>query len=466
MNYFDDLIEDRKHRIEAALSPSQMTKQYSKSTNITDDLAGMFTMSYRKDGLTYEDYDQMLMDPQIKSGFELIRMFLLSRKLQVIPASDDQADVDIACEIEDMFDNMSYPMRKIRNDMYTAIIYGYSVGEVIWKPDENSSHIHIDRIRPIPIDTLKDCFEYDDNGDLVNILQEDPEGGDPIEIPAEKCLVYTYDEKFGDRSGTSILDACYDNWFQKQKLLKWWNIFLQKHEGPTLIGKVENPAYKDLFREQLDDIREGRTNMTIGMNDNVEVLESNKDGKGFKDAIDYHDTMIFRKMNIGTMILGQESGKGAYAQSQTQNDVLNIFLDGIHEDIATELQAKIKELIDMNYQVDNYPTVSFETFEDKDLVGLINAIEPLIKDMAIDPNDTWFKQLLADIIGQYSDVDMSDYVSKDDEEQDQQKVTPTPEEQNGPKQMSDINDIFNIPGRAPEAQVTPAPITSIPNKQE
>ena len=65
------------------------------------------------------------------------------------------------------------------------------------------------------------------------------------------------------------------------------------------------------------------------------------------------------------MILGQQDGSGAYAQSQTQLDTLNIFLDGIHDDIAAELQAKIVELVDMNWNVDDYPVISFETFEDK-----------------------------------------------------------------------------------------------------
>ena len=106
----------------------------------------------------------------------------------------------------------------------------------------------------------------------------------------------------------------------KQKILSWYNVFLQKHEGPTLVGKTSNPMYKDLFREQLDEIREGRANITVGIEDDVSVLESAHRGEGFKEAINYHDTMIYRKMNIGTMILGQENGAGAYAQSHPQSN--------------------------------------------------------------------------------------------------------------------------------------------------
>jgi hypothetical protein len=299
-------------------------------------------------------------------------------------------------------------------------------------------------------------------GDVETIVQR-VDNEEPIRIPAEKCLIYTYDEQFGDREGTSILDAVYDNWYQKQKILSWYNVFLQKHEGPTLVGKIENPMFKDLFLEQLDEIREGRANITVGMNDDVSVLESAHRGEGFKDAINYHDVMIYRKMNIGTMILGQEDGSGAYAQSQTQNDVLNIFLDGVHEDIAAELQSKINELVDMNWTVDDYPAISFETFEEKDLLGLVTSLKELIVAGAIDPMDTWFRHLIADIVSRYSDVDTSELLDEDeniqepmDEQMVQQPapkgtVEPTPEEQEeptAPEQSDLIEQVKNtIPPR-------------------
>jgi hypothetical protein len=409
---------------------------------------------YKKDELCYEDYNEMLTDPQIKSGYELIRMFLLSRKLIVNPADDSEEAVEIAEQLEDMLDHMAYPMRKVRNDMYSALIYGYSVGEVLWEAKEDGSMIEMKRIRPIPIDTIEDCFEYDKNGD-VEYIKQVVDNEDPIMIPAEKCLIYSYDEQFGDRSGTSILDGVYDNWYMKQKILSWYNVFLQKHEGPTLAGFVENPMYKDLFREQLDEIREGRANITAGLNDRIEVIESTHRGEGFKEAINYHDTMIYRKMNIGTMILGQENGAGAYAQSQTQFDTLSIFLDGIHEDIAAELQAKIVELVDMNWNVDDYPVISFETFEEKDLLGLINALKPLIDAGAIDPQDTWFRHLIADIVSRYSDVDLSELLDEEEEQpeeirQDEQQVVPTPQEQEEPTSVEQEDLIRQV-----SEQITP-----------
>ena len=235
-------------------------------------------------------------------------------------------------------------------------------------------------------------------------------------------------------------------------------MFLQKHEGPTLAGFVENLMYKDLFREQLDEIREGRANITAGMNDRIEVIESTHRGEGFKDAIDYHDVMIFRKMNIGTMILGQQDGAGAYAQSQTQFDTLSIFLDGIHEDIAAELQAKIVELIDMNYTVEDYPVISFETFEEKDLLQLLGVLIPAAKDMVIDADDSWFRHLIADVVSRYSDVDTGELLEEQEEpeevpQNDERKpgqgeqVIPTAEEKQdiNTEETQNVIEQLNLP---------------------
>ena len=126
MGVFDSV----RLRLSAALSPKQMTQQYSRSKNVNPDQS--FTLQYKGDDLSYEDYDKMLMDPQIKSGYELIRMFLLSRNIVVTPASDMPEDVEIAEALEKMLKDMKYPMRKVRNDMYSALIYGYSVSEIVW----------------------------------------------------------------------------------------------------------------------------------------------------------------------------------------------------------------------------------------------------------------------------------------------------------------------------------------------
>lgn len=407
-----------KMTIQAALSPGQMQGQRSKKKKTWQ--TDMFGVEYNPDDLKLDDYIAMMKDSQVKAGLDLITMFLLSRNLTITPASEDPKDVEIADFVQESLDGMDYPMRKVRKDIYSALAFGYSVSEIVWKFDDKSKKIVFGKIKPIPTETLENCFKYDDNGD-VETVKQDIGDGDPITIPAEKCLIYTYDEQFGNRYGRSILNPVYDNWYQKMKVLEWWNVFLQKHEGPTLAGFVDNPQYKDEMRSQLEEIHEGRTQITAGKEDRIEIIESSHRGEGFLEAIRYHDDMIFRKMVIGTLILGQ-SGQtsGSYAQSQTHMDTMAIFLDGIHEDIAGELQIKIKQLVDINFNAESYPEIGFESFEAKDLANLLQILDPLIKDMVISPDSEWLMQLIAEVVSQYSNIKVP--IEQEEEKPEEEKV--------------------------------------------
>jgi hypothetical protein len=437
-------------RLAAALSPAVMKKRFNRNVNYESDKK--FTYVYKPDTLTYKDYDEMLRDPQIKSGYELLRLFLLSRSLRVTPASDSEEDAAIADFIEDMLHNLNYSLRKVRNDMYSALMYGFSVSEIIWGVNA-SEQLIIKGLEPLPPSTLTDPFTYNEEGEVETVTQTPPSGGE-IEIPGEKCLIYTYDENFRDKTGQSILHSLYDYWYDKQRISNWRNVFLQKHEGPTLVGYVENPHLKDGMREQLDEIREGRANITVGKDDRVEILESSHRGEAFNTTLNHINTMFYRRMNLGTMILGQEDGKGAYAQSQTQEKILYKFLDGVHEDIASELENLIRRVVDLNFTVEKYPNITFTSFEEKDSLTLLKEIKPYIDNLAINPSERWFQELLRLVVEKYSDLKMEGMsIGEDKVGGYVDIVTPTPEDLENieEKELSNLEEaLLEIPSKEEE----------------
>lgn len=407
------IITQTRHRLAAAISPNKMMKRISRPRKQEKK---QWLVYKEEDDREYEDYKRMLNDPQVKSGYELIRNFLLSRDLIVTPASDDPQDVEIAKTIEDNLNNMKYPLRKVRKDMYTALPYGYSVSEIIYTIKDDL--ILFDSIRPIDIETIqKDAFEYDeDTGECIEIIQY--ADSEDIHIPFEKTLVFSHDSEFGNLEGNSIFDAIYNNWFDKQNILQWWNLYLQKHEGPTIAAFIEEGStFKDDVQDKLDDIAEGAANLTLGANDKLQVIESTHRGEGFINAIKYHDTMIFRKMIIGNLMLGDSDNSGAYSQSNTQSENLDIFLDGVHTDLASEIQLAVDTLVSLNWDAAKTPIISFEKFEEKDLLLLLEKLQPLLDGVIINPEAKWFKTLLSMIIKNYVDIDLSELLeeNKDDE---------------------------------------------------
>lgn len=385
-----------------------MTQELSK-TSLPGWMNQIYQSSYiNPSQLSINEYDEMLRDPQIKTAAQLLIYALLSREFYITPASDDDFDVEVAQFIEKQLKNVG--MRRVRREMYMAILYGYTVSEVVYTyvdtPD--GGRIGIKKIKGLPLNTLRNCFKVDEYGDIQEVVQT-PVGGGEIRIPVEKCLINTFDGVFGNHYGQSILEQVYNNYYMKKEILRWYLIFLQKHEGPTLAGRVGEGGDPDMLQANLDAIQEGSTNLIHGPNDEVYTIETQHRGEGFTNAIGYHDTVILRRFIIGSLLLGQQDGKGgSYAQSQTQFDVFNLFLDGIHEDMSIVFQGLVERLVDFNYNVEKYPKFNFESFTKQDLLSLLESLQPYVASFAVSTDSNWFKQLLKRVMEQYADITIED----------------------------------------------------------
>jgi len=378
---------------------------FIKRTNFLD---AMYDMPYRGEGKRgYKDYRKMMKDPQVKVGISILTLFLLSREIQVTSASDEPSDVAAAKFIEEALEDMEISMRKVRKNIYTALPYGFSASEVVYKVRADGK-IGFKGFYSLHMKTLahRDAFIYDDYGrELIGLQQKiDTE---KIDIPIEKVLLYSFDQEFDEPEGNGLLDEIYDNFYIKNKLFKWLGIFLQKNESPFIVGKSSKPKYREKFGQQLGEVSEGRTHMLIGKEDEVMVVESQHRGEGFFNAIQLHDNIIFRRFFLGTLLLGQSNdASGSLAQSQTQFDVSKLLLDGAHEEMAEPLQQHCAALVDMNFINVKAPKISFTKFEDKDLIGLLNALKPYTDNLAIDPAAPWFKELVAQVVKDLSGVEV------------------------------------------------------------
>lgn len=364
----------------------------------------MFGGKYNPDKLTYRDYRKIMADPQIKIARRLINNYLLSKDYHITPASEDEQDKEVSQFIEDSLKAMDTDMREVRKHMLSSMDYGYSVSEKIWQINPDN-HITPKALKPIQIETLEDCFEVDDYGEIVNIIQTFVGQNMKVTIPRDKCLIYKFEGEAGNPYGESIYKPLNDIVFFKKKVLMWLAIFLEKHGSPAIAGSVGATGNADALLEQLEGIREGRTSLVHESEDKVYVIESSKDGESFFKTFQMLEVLILRVFLIGSLVLGQSEASGSYAQSQTHMDALKFFLDGIHEDLAIIFQAFIKQIVDYNYTVEKYPTFSFEPFNDLDLLGLLTALQPYSQQMLLDNgNLDGLNQLIKRAFEEYGDI--------------------------------------------------------------
>lgn len=370
--------------------------------------------------LSYDQIEYVMMDAQVRVAYQTIEALLLSREFILTRPDESEESRAVYDFIDTVFKSMKTDMRTVRRNLYQAFIYGSSVNEVLY--EYMDGRVGISDILPLHPSTIHHdgAWVYDEGtGELLGVRQDLTgassilynAGGAGDLIPVDKLLIYSFNPPLGEVEGSSILTEIYDHVDMKQSSIKWLLVYLQKYENPVLIGKASNPQYKDELLSQLELIEEGLSKITIGREDEVQVVESQHRGDAFFEFIKYNDNMILRRFFLGTLLFGQsDKASGSYSQSQTQLEVSRLILDGVHMDIARAIQGLINRLVAWNFGEEHLkyaPRAEFESLEEKDLHSVLQTLQPYASSLIIDPTSEWFQGLLEAYVNRASGLNLN-----------------------------------------------------------
>lgn len=345
--------------------------------------------------LDYDTSKIILNDTQVIVGFDILKYLLSSKNWTVKGEDTEKTDF-----ITNMFENMDIKLNDVIKNMLTGVLYGFSVQELLF--DVNTSgNIVITNIVPVHIKTLQnEPLVFNSNGDLIAIHQEWEEH--EVNIPIDKVLKYTFNDKFDSGYGYGVLNDFKPIVEDKLNINQWEMSFLETYGAPTLYGKTDD-YNKEFLVEALSEVSDGLTNVVVGHDDEVGVLETSKNGEGFKESKQYKDNQIFRRLYIGNLLLGDNSQTGTYAQSQTQLDFSLLVFDGILEEIANCIQKQIIEpILKINFKdVGSIPELQFDKFRQGNYSKLLADLKPLIDAGIVDSENS----VIQDIIAQYIDIE-------------------------------------------------------------
>lgn len=399
----------------------EMTQKQSKHSNVATSNNRGYSYDYlfnrNTKNLSYRTYQNIMKDTQVKVGLEILKYFLISKNYTLTSNSDDPLDIEITEFIQDTLDNMEIPFREVVKNILTAIRYGYSVQEKVYKLNVDGK-IGIKAIYPVHIKTLqKNPFIRDNTGEIESIHQESIYGS--VDLPRDKCLIYSFDKEFDEIEGNSILNEIKPIVEDKEDTMDWLMTFASKNRSPTMYGKTDDKVSGDNMLAAFDDVADGTTGMILGTDDEVGILESSHNGDTYFNILNYKDNQIFRRMFIGTLLLGNQSQTGSYAQANVQQDFMMYIMDGILADVASEVQfGVINELTRLNYGVEaKAPQFNFESFNSKDILGLLSALQPFVANGSLDSDTPAFQELLAKAFQVEADIKMD--VETLDEETDE-----------------------------------------------
>lgn len=357
----------------------------NSNTKTNKILLNRFSFNNKGKRINYAQSLKILEDTTVKMSYDMLK-YLLSSKQWILLANDED-DQGVFEFVNSMLFNLNTEVNEVVRNLTTALLYGFSCQEILFEISEEGKVIVKD-ILPLHIKTLQhDPFVYNDDGELIAVHQE--YNNDTVDIPINKVLKYSYGE-FNEDYGYGILNEVKLIVEDKINILNWLMTFGEKHSLPALVGKTDDPRSRDAMLSAFEDMRDGTLGMTIGLNDEVSVLESNHHGETFFNSLEYFDNQIVKKFFIGDLIAGTINTTGSYARSSTQLDFSELVYDGILEEIANCIQKQIiNPIVEFNYgNIDYAPTFQFDKFTHGDLHALLATLKPLIDSGVVDSENT------------------------------------------------------------------------------
>ena len=362
---------------------------------------------YNPETITIQTFNKMLEDSQVWSAFNTIRYVTLFKGFVI--DIEEEGQEDIRDFVEAVFNNMESEISEYLREMLTAIVYGFSVAEIIIKPldFEGSEKWGIDSLNVYDPDDLT-ILRNRNTEKFDGVIQYQPHKN--ITIPPEKCLLYSYNKQFGNMYGSSDLKRCYKEWWCKQVVEKFWNIYVERYAFPKFIGKTLEKNFDNL-ETALEKVGRYNASFVIDRDDDIERLDvSGKGAEPFAEAVKYRNQQIARTMLIPdlTIAMGEH---GSYALGKSHQDLFLIRITSLQKQLEGIMNDLIKRIVVWNYgPVDVYPTFEFNPLEEDDLKQAAETFKILVEAGIVMPEEEFIRDRLQ--LPKRED----EYMSEDEEE--------------------------------------------------
>lgn len=338
-------------------------------------------------------------DASVQLALLTVTLPVLSADWDIIPASEDSQDVEVAEFVKRaLFEKL--PWQDNLRQALLSLPYGFFIFETIYMFDEDGKIIWKKWAPRMP----KTITAWNtEKGDLKSVTQTFYQDGDykTVEIPKEKMLLFVNQKEGDNWLGTSILRQAYKHWFFRDKYYKIDAIATERHGvGVPVITLPE--GYTELDKREAEELgRNLRSNeqsyiIRPSSDWNIEMLDMKSNTiKDPKEMLEHHTREILKSVLAQFIDLGGRS-VGSYALSKDQSAFFLNSMDTVAESIENVINEQaIKPLVDMNFNVRDYPRINHGDLGITDIAELTTAIQAMIFAGVITP-----------------DVELEDYLRK------------------------------------------------------
>lgn len=349
-------------------------------------------------------------DPVIGAIMYMAKQLIRKSTWTVKAASDKPEDVELAEFIDSCMRDMETSWNDVMSEIISMFVYGWSFHEVVYKmrkgpmeknPKFNSKYkdmkIGWRKIAPRAQSSLYG-WEYDEDNQLVAMLQQAPPDYKVRRIPMDKGLLFRTEVTKENPEGRSLLRAAYRPWYYKKHIEEIEGIGIERDLAglPVLtppaevdLWNGEDPQAKVLLDRALNIVSNVRRDKSEGLvipNGWDFKLVSTGGSRQFDTnaIINRYDQRIAITMLSDIVMLGADK-VGSFALADVKKSLLAASLESIIQDIASIFnKIEIPRLCELNGTVvENYPELIPSEIEVPELKDLAS----FIKDTGLSPDD-------------------------------------------------------------------------------
>lgn len=343
-----------------------------------------------KEGLTL--YDQMRRsDATVGAALMSIKLPIRGAKWYVQPASEEKVDIEIADFINScLMEKMTVTWDDFLRQALLMLDYGHMVFEKVFQivEHDNKEYVGWKKFAPrLP----KSIYKWEAGEGKEGITQQLPDGTE-VQIPMEKLAVFVNQKEGDNWDGISVLRQAYKHWYYKDNFYKIDAMSFERQGLGIPVMKLPagyDSSDKSIAESLLKNIRANEQQYLL-LPFGWEFEFADMKGNTVRDpqnSILHHDRQITKSVLAQFLELGASGGSGSRALSQDHSDLFYEAEKAIARQICDVVNKYcIKQLVDMNFDVEYYPELRFTKIGKVDFEKIANALDKLITAKVVLPD--------------------------------------------------------------------------------
>ncbi len=284
-------------------------------------------------------------------------------------------------------------------EILSMLAFGFSVFEKVYTSD--GKNIWLKDLASRKQTTIGKWEQEDGTAGVTQYLSTPlqngkNEGRTHVSIPAEKLVVFSFRREGNNYEGVSLLRSSYANWKYKTKFYLFDAIRQERLSvGIPVIYLPENASEEDK-EEALNIVSNVRVSETTGVvipapkssGWEFEFVDTHADkSTNIFESIKYHNRQISKNILLQFLELGAtESGSRNLGEDQSK--FFFLAMTALANQIADVFNRfVIPELVDLNFDVEQYPKLKFDKLGHIDFKELSETLKNLADSDVLEPDE-------------------------------------------------------------------------------